>query len=93
MGWGGRDEKEVAFNAAVGRQITVLRKRRKLSVERLAVRASLHENTILRYERGGSIAILRLLKVARALGVPLAELLTPALRLVGSSKNKPTASN
>jgi len=60
---------------AVGTQIRLLRKARKLSQEQLAERADLHYSMIGSVERGErNITIENLSKIAKGLNVPIREL-------------------
>jgi transcriptional regulator with XRE-family HTH domain len=60
---------------AVGAQIRLLRKARKLSQEQLAERADLHYTLIGSVERGErNVTLENLAKIAKGLGVPVREL-------------------
>jgi len=59
-----------------GKQVRKFRKARGLSQEELAELAELHRNYIGGIERGErNVALLNIVRLAKALGVPLSELL------------------
>lgn len=72
---------------AVGAQIRLLRKARKLSQEQLAERADLHYTMIGSVERGErNITLENLAKIAKGLGVPIRELFPPQTKHDESAK-------
>ena len=63
---------------AVGRHVRELRQQRGISQEDLAARAGLHRNYVGSVERGErDIGITAIWRIARALGVSLAEFFAP----------------
>ncbi len=65
------------IRSRVGNRIRALRKRRGWSQEELATRASLHSTYIGGIERGErNVSLLNLVKIAQALQIEMAELLT-----------------
>ncbi len=70
------DKDEQSYLSQLGARIRKLRKARKLSQEALAFEAGLDRTYVSSVERGErNIAVLNLAKLARALGVEVAELL------------------
>jgi transcriptional regulator with XRE-family HTH domain len=70
------DKDEQSYLSQLGARIRKLRKARKLSQEALAFEAGLDRTYVSSGERGErNIAVLNLAKLARALGVEVAELL------------------
>ncbi len=61
----------------MGRDVTIWRKLRRLTVEQVADRAGVSRSTVMRLEGGQGASLENLLRVARALGV--LDLLTGAL--------------
>jgi transcriptional regulator with XRE-family HTH domain len=63
--------------ARFGERLRKLRLRKKLSQEELAARSGLHRNYVGSVERGErNISLLNIAKLAEALGVPMARLVS-----------------
>lgn len=64
-----------SINREVGNKISLIRKTEGLSQKELADKSGLAQNSIGNYERGErSPTIIAMAKIAKALGVPLGEL-------------------
>lgn len=81
------DPYEEALVRGLGRRVEVLRKRRKMSCEKLATRARIHRNTLYRIEAGdGRMHVVVLARIAAALGATVADLMQFAPSMVDSKK-------
>ncbi len=78
---------EEALARRLGRRVENLRKRRKMSCEKLAARAGVHRNTIYRLESGeGRMLVVVVTRIAAALGVTVEDLMQFAPSMVDSKK-------
>lgn len=72
-------DQESAVSAAVARRVSTLRKGRGLSFDSLAQKAGVSKGTLVQLEQGGANpSISTLCRLAGALGVSVADLVTPA---------------
>jgi len=81
------DAHEEALVRGLGRRVENLRKRRRLSANVLAARAGIHRNTLYRLEAGeGRMLVVVVARIAKALGVTIADLMQFSPSMVDSKK-------
>ena len=88
---GSRDKSSLKFFGAAVRQ---RREALNISQERLAQLAGIHRNYAGAVERGErNVALLNMVRIARALGVPLASLVKGIERAPGVTRKSPSSEN